>query len=284
MEELVLLAPAKVNLSLHVLGRRDDGYHDLAMLMVPLAFGDHVRIALCDEPGLVFGCEGVELPAGGENIAARAARCILDRAGYAGGVEIDIEKQIPVAAGLGGGSSDAATVLCGLNRLLDLGLGEPELMEIGVGLGADVPFFVRGQASWATGIGERLEVVGNLPFAWYVLANPGLAVSTAWVYGNLGLTTPRTPTKMPRFSGQIDEITGLLHNDLEPVTSARYPEVAELKRQMLDLGALGALMSGSGPTVFGLFQDEGTARRAAAELSRNAERRVVVTTALDARS
>jgi len=283
MKELALLAPAKVNLCLHVLGRRDNGYHDLAMLMVPLAFGDYVRIALRDEPGVEIECAGVELPPGGENIAVRAARNMLERAAYRGGVKIEIDKRIPVAAGLGGGSSDAASVLCGLNRLLELGLRQDELMDIGVTLGADVPFFVRGETAWATGIGERLEGVKNLPFAWYVLVNPGFAVSTAWVYGNLGLTTPRTPTKMPRFSGQIDEIAALLHNDLEAVTAARHPEIAEIKGLLLDLGALGALMSGSGPTVFGLFDDEFAARCAAAELTKMPGQRVVVTTAFDHR-
>ena len=281
MKELALLAPAKVNLCLHVLGRRDNGYHELAMLMVPLAFGDTVKIVLREEPGIEVDCAGVELPPGEENIAARAVRYMLERTEYAGGVRVDIDKQVPVAAGLGGGSSDAASVLCGLNRLLGLGLQQDELMEIGVGLGADVPFFVRGETAWATGIGERLETVENLPPAWYVLVNPGFAVSTAWVYGNLGLTTPGAPTKMPRFSGQIDEIAALLHNDLEAVTAVRYPELAEIKGLLLEMGALGALMSGSGPTVFGLFEDEATARRAATELSKKLEWRVVVTTAFD---
>jgi len=275
--ELTLLAPAKINLSLHVLGKRPDGYHEVAMLMVPLSFGDTVTLRLRQEPGIEIDCSGVELAPGEENIAVRAARRMVERSGYAGGLTMTIDKQIPVAAGLGGGSSDAAAVLCGLNRLLELGLSEAELMAEGVRLGADVPFFVRGVPAWATGIGERLEAVENLPSAWYVLVNPGFAVSTAWVYGNLGLTTPGATTKMPRFSGLIDEVVGLLHNDLEAVTASRYPEIGELKAELLRLGACGALMSGSGPTVFGVFADEASAQQAACVVARTPGRRVVVT-------
>jgi len=279
VNELTLLAPAKINLSLHVLGKRADGYHDVAMLMVPLAFGDDVTLRLREEPGVNLSCSGVDLAPGEENIAVRAARRMFARCGYAGGLEMVIDKQIPVAAGLGGGSSDAAAVLCGLNRLLELGLGETDLMAEGVKLGADVPFFVRGVPAWATGIGEKLETVENLPLAWYVLVNPGFAVSTAWVYGNLGLTTPGGTTKMPRFSGLIDEVVALLHNDLEPVTASRYAAIGELKAELSALGARGTLMSGSGPTVFGVFADEVSARHAAGVMGGQPGRRVIVTSA-----
>ena len=281
MSEMSLLAPAKINLSLHVQGKRDDGYHELAMLMVPLAYGDLVHLRLKDTPGVTLSCPGVDLNPGEENIAVRAAHAVLKQAERSVGVDITIDKRIPVAAGLGGGSSDAAAVLNGLDALLKLGLSVEQKRQIALQLGADVPFFVRSKTAWATGVGERLEEVSSLPPAWYLLVNPGFPVSTAWVFGNLGLTTPRTTTKMPRFSGLVDEITSLMHNDLEAVTASRYPEIDGLKQRLLELGARGALMSGSGPTVFGVFDREASARQAASVLEAVPGYRVIVTTALE---
>jgi len=276
MGEETLLAPAKINLCLHVIGKRGDGYHELEMLMLPLDFGDSVTLRLRERSGVELRCDGLSLAPGEENIATRAARRMFELSGCGRGAEVEIVKRIPVAAGLGGGSSDAAAVLCGLNRLLDLNLPEAELMAEGVKLGADVPFFIRGLPAWATGIGERLDTVENIPPAWYVLVNPGFAVSTAWVYGNLGLTTPGATTKMPRFSGQIGEIVALLRNDLEAVTARRHPEIEALKSELVSLGARGALMSGSGPTVFGVFADEASARRASSRLQMRPGHRVFV--------
>jgi len=280
VNELTLLAPAKINLCLHVLGKRSDGYHDLAMLMAPLDFGDQVNVRLTESREITLECPGVELPSGDENIAVKAARAVLSCCDYAGGVHITIDKQIPVAAGLGGGSSDAAAVMRALNELLGLELTGDRLRELGVTLGADVPFFVAAEVAWATGVGERLERVQNLPSAWYLLVNPGFAVSTAWAFGNLGLTTPGTTTKMPRFSGQIEEIVALLHNDLEEVTATRYPDIVELKAELLEHGALGTLMSGSGPTVFGVFSNEASARKASRELTQRPGQRAIVTSVL----
>lgn len=259
-------APAKINLCLHVLGRRPDGYHDLAMLMQRVSLYDRIDIALVDEPGVRVECAGVVLPPGGENIAARAARRLLELSGDRRGVEIVIDKCIPVAAGLGGGSSDAATVLMELNRMLGLGLSREELMVEGGRLGADVPFFVFGDAAWATGIGDRLERVEGLPAVWYVLVNPGVAVSTAWVYQNLGLTSTGRVARLPRFSGTAEGLREVLYNDLERVTVSRYPVVEALKEALQELGAVGALMSGSGPTVFGVFGREEDARAASRQL------------------
>lgn len=262
-----LLAPAKINLCLHVLRRRPDGYHDVAMLMQRLSLYDRVVLTLSETPGVRVDCPGVALPPGGENIAARAAASLLAATGSMAGVEILIDKQIPVAAGLGGGSSDAAAVLLGLNDLLGAGLERSALMALGARLGADVPFFVFGQTAWATGIGERLEAVPVLPPVWYVLVNPGIAVSTAWVYQNLELTSPGRADRLPEFPATARGLAGLLHNDLERVTVARHPVITEIKQRLVAAGALGALMSGSGPTVFGLFEDESSARVACAALA-----------------
>lgn len=254
--EQIFSAPAKINLCLHVLGRRVDGYHDLCMLMQPITLADRIRITLTEEADIVVECPGLELSPGEPNIAARAARLLLDRTSRPVGVRIHIDKQIPAAAGLGGGSSDAASVLIGLNDMLGGVLTREQLLRESVRLGADVPFFIKGETAWAKGIGDQLEKARPLPRVWYVLVNPGFAVSTAWVYANLGLTTSRDVAKLPEFFTSPEDLAALLHNDLEQVTIGRYPQVADIKQQLLENGALGALMSGSGPTVFGLFADE----------------------------
>jgi len=261
------LAPAKINLYLHVLGRRPDGYHDLAMIMQRVSLYDRIEIALVERPGVRVDCKGVDLPPGGENIGAVAARRLLGLAGEKRGVEISINKGIPVAAGLGGGSSDAAAVLEGLNDMLGLGLSRERLMAEGSRLGADVPFFLFKDPAWATGIGDVLEKVEGLPSVWYVLVNPGVAVSTAWVYQSLGLTSGGGAARLPRFSGPEEGLAALLRNDLEKVTASRYPVVDEIKARLLASGASGALMSGSGPTVFGVYAEEKSARRAAEAFS-----------------
>lgn len=264
-----VLAPAKVNFILDVVGRRPNGYHDVAMLMVRLSLHDRVRVALTSGSDIAVTCPGLELAAGEDNIAARAARLLLEHTGIKTGVAIAIDKRIPAAAGLGGGSSDAAAVLLALDELLGTALSRGELQALGVRLGADVPFFLCGEmAAWATGIGEILEPWRGLPPCHLVLVNPRFAVSTAWVYQNLGLTHCRHMSKIPRFPERMEELVGLLRNDLEAVTSARYPEIAEIKGQLVRAGALGALMSGSGPTVFGVFAGQAAAEAAALQLAR----------------
>jgi 4-diphosphocytidyl-2-C-methyl-D-erythritol kinase len=263
MKEGVFSSPAKINLCLHVLGRRLDGYHELAMAMQRVDLCDRVRIAVTDRQGIRVICAGVELANGEENIAARAARLILAEAGLECGVEIEIEKRIPVAAGLGGGSSNAATVLLGLDELLDLGFGKERLMTLGAQLGADVPFFVFAAPAWATGIGTQLEPLGELPAVAYLLVNPKIAVSTAWVYQSLELTRGGELANLPRFSvAGSSDLCATLHNDLERVTLRRYPLIAEIKQKLITQGALGALMSGSGATVFGVFADYAAAQAA----------------------
>jgi 4-diphosphocytidyl-2-C-methyl-D-erythritol kinase len=267
MKLKTLLAPAKINLCLHVLGRRADGYHDLAMLMQRVALFDKVTVCLTPGDQVVANCPGLDLPEGVDNIAARAARMLLKHLGLKSGVSIHIDKRIPAAAGLGGGSSDAAAVLLLLDELLELRLPTHELMQLGRELGADVPFFLLGRTAWATGIGDVLEAWPGMPSFWVVLVNPGIAVSTVWVYQNLRLTHSRAEDKIPRFPVRIEEVVCLLHNDLEHVTCRRYPVVDEIKSRLMEEGAAGALMSGSGPTVFGLFRDRQMAAKTASILS-----------------
>jgi 4-diphosphocytidyl-2-C-methyl-D-erythritol kinase len=255
-------APAKVNLTLRVLGKRPDGYHDILSLMQ--------RISLCDEmlfsprdSGVVVRCPDSSLPEDDGNIAYRAAAAFISRTESPPGVEIAIRKRIPLAAGLGGGSSNAATTLMTLNEMAGYPLTREELMRMGTELGADVPFFIFGDTAWASGIGDRLIAATPLPRLRFVLVNPGFTVSTKTVYQslNLGLTNPSIRYSIPRFS-TVEDMIGGLTNDLEKVTVGRHPVLDHIKNLLLENGARGALMSGSGPTVFGIFTDEASALQA----------------------
>ncbi len=261
-------APAKINLCLHVLGRLENGYHELAMAMQRVDLYDDVQVKLGGLPGIRVVCSGVKLPPDEANIAARAARLFLEETQIGVGIDIQIKKRIPVAAGLGGGSSDAATVLLGLSELLEVSLSPEQLLEIGSRLGADVPFFIFQQPAWATGIGTKLEPLPVLPEVAYLLINPGIAVSTAEVYRSLQLTKGGELANLPRFSVVTRaDLCAALHNDLESVTLQRFPLIEEIKQRLLAHGASGALMSGSGATVFGVYSDFTAASRAADELA-----------------
>ncbi len=267
MKEYLFKAPAKINLCLHVLGRRDDGYHELAMAMQRVSLYDDICIQVGEGADVLVVCDGVDLEVGEDNIATRAAQELLSAVGSERRIVVDIKKRIPVAAGLGGGSSDAATMLVALNDILRAGLSLRELMEIGGRLGADVPFFIFARAAWATGIGTSLQLLSGLPPVSYVLVNPGVAISTRDVYQSLQLTKRGDLASIPTFSPRT--LSGLcreLHNDLEQVVLSRWPVVAEVKRQLLAAGARGALMSGSGSTVFGVCESRADAERVAEEL------------------
>ncbi len=269
MKTLRLEAPAKVNYRLDVLRKRPDGYHDLRMIMQRIDLCDAVDITVTDSPGIRVTCGRAGVPDGPGNIAWRAADLLLQHSGTTAGIDIAITKRIPVAAGLGGGSSDGAAVLMGINELLGLGFTDERLMEIGVKLGADVPFFIFKKTALAEGIGERLSPLELAPTVWLALVNPNIHVSTAWVYQNLQLTTGKDNITLPRFYESVADICAILSNDLETVTIQRFPAIAEIKERLLAAGAWGALMSGSGPTVFGVFEDENGARQAAREVARD---------------
>jgi 4-diphosphocytidyl-2-C-methyl-D-erythritol kinase len=262
VKSLTLQAPAKVNYRLEVIRRRPDGYHDLRMVMQRVNLCDTITITLTETPDISVTCGKKGVPDGPGNIAWKAARAMLDLADHGTGAIIDITKNIPVAAGLGGGSSDAATVLMGMNELLGLVLSEQRLMEIGVTLGADVPFFIFQKTALAEGIGEKLTPMPAMPAAWVLLVNPGVHVSTAWVYRSLQLTNRASLDKLPELYRNVEDICSIFSNDLEAVTIPAFPVIAEIKGIMLREGAAGAMMSGSGPTVFGLFRDRESAERA----------------------
>ncbi|HPX61838.1 MAG TPA: 4-(cytidine 5'-diphospho)-2-C-methyl-D-erythritol kinase [Deltaproteobacteria bacterium] len=262
MKTITLQAPAKVNYLLDVIGRRPDGYHELRMVMQRVGLCDEITITLNDDDQLTVTCGIKGVPDGPGNIAWKAARAILDLAGSKQGAAITINKRIPSAAGLGGGSSDAASVLMGMNELLELKLSDQQMMDIGVTLGADVPFFIFKQTALAEGIGEKLSAMPPMPRLWVLLVNPGVHVSTGWVYNNLQLTNRSGLARLPELFSSIDDVCAMLSNDLESVTIPAFPVIDEIKQRMLMLGAVASMMSGSGPTVFGLFRDKTTAESA----------------------
>jgi 4-diphosphocytidyl-2-C-methyl-D-erythritol kinase len=270
MKTLRIEAPAKVNYRLDVLRKREDGYHDLRMVMQRIDLCDLIDITITDVTGITVTCNRTGVPDGPGNIAWRAADLLLKAAGREAGIAIEIVKRIPVAAGMGGGSSDGAAVLMGVNELLELGFTDRQLMEIGVRLGADVPFFIFKKTALAEGIGDILSPVEQIPSAWLTIVNPNIHVSTAWVYQNLQLTSGPNKNIIPRFYTSVSDICAILANDLESVTVKRYPIIAEIKERLYSAGAIGALMSGSGPTVFGIFDNEEMARRTAEEFTHRA--------------
>ncbi|MCB9476327.1 MAG: 4-(cytidine 5'-diphospho)-2-C-methyl-D-erythritol kinase [Deltaproteobacteria bacterium] len=257
---LTLSSPAKVNLRLEVLGRRADGYHELQMVNLPLELADTVELTPIDV-GMELTCDDPAVPSDESNLAFRAALALRDlpsRPGMAPrrrGVRIRLTKRIPAAAGLGGGSSNAATVLRGLNDLWGLGLGDEDLAAIGVKLGADVPYFLHNRPTVVRGIGEILEPIAVTARASAVLLNPGFGVSTKEVYGALGLLPGARGARsdLPERIDEFDALIRLMRNDLEMPVRRRHSEISQMKGYLLEKGAAGAMMSGSGPTVFGLF-------------------------------
>src|SRR3990167_9219071 len=252
MKTLKLKSPGKVNLRLDVLSRRADGYHELRMLNSAVSVYDDVEIEII-ERGIVVECTNDPLaPTGEDNIVYRAAKEIMAYSNKNVGVQIRITKQIPTGAGMGGGSSNAAAVIQGVNQLLKINLPKEKLMKIGVRFGADIPFFIFGSPAIATGIGENLTRVKRLPSLPMVIVHHNIFVSTQSVYEryrpNVGPAKEEMPVEFPTKKA----VAKFLHNDLESVTVKQYPVVTSIKEQLMKLGALGASMTGSGPSVFGI--------------------------------
>ncbi len=265
-------APAKINLGLRVVGKRADGYHLLDTIMVAVSLYDEIDIRKirtasknpASDELIKISCDHPDVPPAEENIVYRAAQLILKKSRRAQPISIRIKKNIPMGAGLGGGSSDAAATLVGLNRLFKLRLSLAMLKKMALSLGADVPFFIQARPARAQGIGERLRALRGLPRFWSVIIYPGFPVSTAWVYGNLGakLTKPIVNTSITPSLKSLDGLTRRLENDLEGVTLKRYPKIGLLKQKLLHAGALRVLMSGSGSSVFGIFVSKHSAAKA----------------------
>jgi 4-diphosphocytidyl-2-C-methyl-D-erythritol kinase len=267
IKALRLKSPAKVNLRLEILRRREDGYHELRTVLQKISLNDTLSVSLKNEKGISITTDHPDLPLGRRNLVYRAAQMILKKSEYRGGLHIDIRKEIPLGAGLGGGSSNAASTLKALNQLLEIGLPTKELMEIGLGIGADVPFFFLEGSAIGSGIGERLKKI-ELPGLWYVLIYPNFEVSTRWAYQNFILTKRQFHFKFHKFLETLEGISHLLMNDLEGVVSHKYPQIEGMKKMLLSAGALGSLMTGSGPTVFGIFSEKGDASKAYQEVRR----------------
>ncbi len=261
IEALHLKSPAKVNLRLDILRRREDGYHELRTIFQKISLHDTLYFTLKKRKGISISTNHPNLSIGRGNLVYQAAQSILRRSEYKGGVRVEIKKRIPLGAGLGGGSSNAATTLKALNQMLGLDLPKEKLMGIGVKIGADVPFFFLEGSAIASGIGEKLKKI-ELPCLWYVLIYPNFEVSTRWAYQNFVLTKRGFHFKFHRFPQTPEKISSVLWNDLEGVVSRGYPEIEAMKKVLYSAGALGALMTGSGPTVFGIFSEEGDASKA----------------------
>jgi len=280
-----LRAPAKINLGLRVLGCRSDGCHDIVSLMVPVGLFDVVRVESA-RSGIALICPDSDLPTDQGNLVHRAAQLILRECGSDAGVRLELQKRIPLGAGLGGGSSDAAATLKGVNELLGSRLGKEELHRLAVRLGADVPFFLVGGAALAEGIGDRLTPIAAVPEVWTMLVYPGFQVSTRWAYEHLTLTTVANRSRLSNLGSiAVEEVTAyrqrllgrqgltledllpLLVNDFEPLVFSHYPQLAEIRQALLAAGARAAPMTGSGPTLVGLFASEGKAKAAQDQVS-----------------
>ena len=259
MNKFIYSAPAKLNLFLHVVGRRSDGYHLLQTVFRFLDFSDQVSLTIRNDNKIQLNTPIIGVPAE-KNLCIQAARLLQKESGTSLGVEISLEKLIPMGGGLGGGSSDAATTLLALNRLWDLNWSREELMELGLNLGADVPVFIFGENAFAEGIGEKLKPIKLLP-AWYLVLTPPVHVSTADIFASKELTRNTIPVKIPPFS------VGLGHNDLESVVCLAYPQVARHLEWLRQLNRTTMVaMTGSGACVFAEFITESAARMAFASV------------------
>jgi len=272
------LAPAKLNLRLKITGRRPDGYHNLVSIMAPVSLFDRIELQITSRNLITISCEGFSAPADKENLACRAAQAFFAKTGIDHGLSIKLTKNIPVAAGLGGGSSDAACVLKALNQIWSCPLSAKELAELALGLGADVPFFLIEKPCIVRGIGEILEPIEKWPKLWYIIVTPPIRVSTAWVYGNLNwsplegtgeleLTKDEYQFIIANLKKKVFVIARVLDNDLERVTASHFPAIEDIKKTLMDSGSDGVLMSGSGPSVFGVFGSKDRARQAKTDLT-----------------
>lgn len=266
---LKLKAYGKINLGLDVLRQRKDGYHDVRMIMQTVRVFDRIDITRTREAGIRLQTNLYYLPVNENNLVYKAARLLMDEFHITDGVFIDLKKFIPVAAGMAGGSSDAAAVLFGINRMFYLGLSTAELMERGVKLGADVPYCILRGTALSEGIGEVLTPLPPLPQCQVLIAKPSISVSTRFVYENLH-ANQLLPEQHPDINGMIEaiklrdlyKIAAKMGNVLENVTIKEYPVIDQIKEYMVQSGAIGAMMSGSGPTVFGLFTNPQAAQQA----------------------
>lgn len=267
MERISINAMAKINLGLDVLRRRENGYHDVKMVMQTVNIYDTLDFVKKEEPGIVVKVDAMELPTDENNLIYKAAKLLYERCQMEEGVEITLTKRIPIAAGMAGGSTDAAAALVGINRLFNLGLTMDELKEIGVKIGADVPYCIEGGTALSEGIGEILTKLPDAPDCFVVVAKPEISVSTKYVYENLHANELKYHPDIDGMveairEGNLDGVCSRMENVLETVTENKYPIISQIKKLLKDAGAENSLMSGSGPTVFAIFKEEEMAKKA----------------------
>jgi len=273
---ITVFAPAKINLILRILDRRPDGFHNLWSIMQTVALEDEVQITLrADRQNIQLTCDAMQLAADQSNLVYRAAAAVLARAQRSIGLDIELRKRIPMGAGLGGGSSDAAATIIGLNLLLQLKWSPTQMADVGHSLGSDVPFFLFAPSSFVAGRGETVRPVVVEGARWVVLVNPGFGVDTKWAYQELAATrTAVMPLSLAQreldrqFRVSWPRLVAAAENDFEEPVFAAYEQLREIKRSLQAHGAEFALLSGSGATVFGVFADEGRARLAQAHFMR----------------
>ena len=267
MQEIKVAARAKINLGLDVVRRREDGYHEVKMIMQTVALHDTLTIGRIPEKEIRIRTNVGDIPVDEHNLIYKTARLMMEHYPIAEGIEVYLEKVIPVAAGMAGGSTDAAATFTGMNELFQLGATQEELRELAVQIGADVPYCIMGGTALSEGIGEILTPLPQPPQCHLVIAKPDIYVSTKYVYENLHaneLTHHPDIDGMIQCirNGELKKLAGMMENVLENVTVQEYPVIEEIKRIMREQGALNALMSGSGPTVFGLFEHKKDAEKA----------------------
>lgn len=272
MDKIVLESYGKINLFLDVLYKREDNYHELRTVMQEIKLSDTIEIEEINK-GIEIQCNNKDLPLGKENLVYRAWEEMKKVLGEDRGVKIYIDKRIPIASGLAGGSSNAAQVLKGLNQLWELNLSQKELMDIGLKIGADVPFCIMGGTAYAKGVGEELRGLKSFSNKMILLANPEIPISTVNVYNNLDLNTKKKDVDVKQIIQYIEEdnlkaLSKNMYNIMEELVMKKYPIIAEIKEDMLESGALGSLMSGSGATVFGIFDDEEKLKACAKKLDK----------------
>jgi len=283
MEEVVIDAHGKINLALDVLYLRDDGYHEINTIMQQIDLKDTITLRNIEGDRAIIECNSEEIPLDESNLAYKAWEKIVEKTNFLRGIHITIDKNIPVAAGLAGGSTNAAAVLKGLNLLWNLNLSQEKLMEIGAEIGADVPFCILGGTAHARGIGEKLKKIKSFSNKLILLANIGKPVSSAYVYNKLDLDNRSKRIDVDKIVEYIEEdnvkkVAENMENIMEQVVIKEYPIIAQIKEDMVRYGALGSIMSGSGPTVFGIFDDEEKLLRCKEFLEKKVEKVLVTKT------
>ena len=285
MQSLNLLSPAKINLRLEILSKRPDNYHEIKTIFHKISIFDKIGLEKIHGNEVQVTIDDPAIPTDNTNLAVKAANLIFSYADIKPGIKIDIKKKIPAGAGLGGGSSNAAITLKGLNTLLNLNISEQIITEFAVKLGADVPFFLTdASTAYATGIGEKIKSIETHNKLWFLVIFPGFTVSTAWAYNSINkynLLTKRTKNNIiSNYSLDINTVKSSLYNDFESVVNKRHTEIPKIKEQLIKTGAQGAMLSGSGSSVFGIFPDKASAKNASSNFKTDSKQKVFIAESL----